>query len=295
LLERAKATGARSIAVVGTSKNAGKTVVTAALADALSRSGEPFGICSIGRDGEALDAILGTPKPRYFLRPGTLVATAAALLPKSPAIEIVAVAGTTSALGRIAVARVRVPALIEIVGPPGAAGLQRIVLRMQADGRFVLIDGALDRIAPVGYGVPKAIVVAVGAAGGATPDHALDDVEALVRKLRLPARDSNGDAVRIDGALTAGAAADLARARERRQIVVSNPTQIAFGGRTFLRIASVLDLRCERQLRVVACSVAPLAAERAFEPRSFARNVAARTGLPVYDVYAATITEPSAA
>ena len=140
-----------------------------------------------------------------------------------------------------------------------------------------------------------AIVVAVGAAAGPTPARALDEIAALVGRLRLPAADPARDAVRIAGALGAGAAAAFARAGERRQIVVADPTRVSFGGRTFLEISTRLDLRCERTLRVVACSVAPLAAERSFEPRSFARAVAQRTGLPTYDVYAGTVAEPSAA
>ena len=51
LLARARALRAPSLAVVGTSKNAGKSVVVAALADALQREGAPYGICSLGRDG----------------------------------------------------------------------------------------------------------------------------------------------------------------------------------------------------------------------------------------------------
>ena len=54
-------------------------------------------------------------------------------------------------------------------------------------------------------------------------------------------------------------------------------------------LAAKLDLRCERPLHPVACTVAPLFGERRFEPRAFARAVAARTGLPVFDIYAGTV------
>jgi hypothetical protein len=59
-----------------------------------------------------------------------------------------------------------------------------------------------------------------------------------------------------------------------------------FGGRAFTTLAARLDLRCERPLRPIACTVAPRGAERAFEPRAFLRAVADATGLPAYDVYA---------
>jgi len=287
--------------------------VISALAAALAREGRPFGLCSIGRDGEAADAVDAAPKPRYFLRPGATLATASALVPRSPALEIIRVTSETSALGAIVLARVRAPGFVEIAGPPSASALRRIVRALAGDGRLVLVDGAVDRIAAlregddaivvaVGAAVSATparaldeIVVAVGAAVSPTPARALDEIAALTGRLRLPAVDPARDAVRIAGALGAGAAAAYARAGERRQIVVADPTRISFGGRTFLEISARLDLRCERTLRVVACSVAPLGPQRSFEPRTFARAVAERTGLPTYDIYAGTVAEPSAA
>jgi len=287
LLGRARAVGARSLAVVGTSKNAGKSVVVAALTEALWRAGEPYGLCSIGRDGEGADALNAAPKPRFFLRAGAQVATAASLVPRSPALEITAVTDERSALGPIVLARVRAPGFIEIAGPPSADALRRIAAALAADGRFVAIDGAVDRIAALRDG-DDAIVVAVGAAGAPTLDHAVDDVAALVARLRLPAFDPDRPFVFVEGALTAAAAAGFARAGEQRQIVVRDPTRVAFAGRAFAEVAARLDLRCERTLRPIACTVAPIGSERAFEPRAFARAVAERTGLPVFDVYAGT-------
>jgi hypothetical protein len=294
LLALARTNGARSIAVVGTSKNAGKTVAVAALADALARRGEPFGICSIGRDGEAVDAVDASPKPRLFLRPGAMVATGARLIPRSPALEITALTELPSALGPIVLAHVRAPGYVEISGPPSAHALRHAARLLASDGRLVLIDGAVDRIAALAAG-EDAIVVAVGASGMATPARALDEVEGLVARLRLAPLDPERPAVRIEGALTASAAWGYARAEERRQIVVRDPTRVAFGGRAFLELAARIDVRCEQPLCVVACTVAPASSELTFEPRAFARAVAERTGLPAFDVYAGSVAEPSAA
>jgi hypothetical protein len=294
LLALARSTRAPSIAVVGTSKNAGKTVVISALAGGLERSGTPFGLCSIGRDGEAADVIDAGPKPRLFLRPGALLATAAELVPRTPALEIVAHSGERSALGEIVLARVRAPGRFEIAGPPSAAALRRIVRGLALGGRIVLVDGAVDRTAALRDG-GDAIVVAVGAATAGALARAVDEVAALVRRLRLPRADGTGDEVRLAGALTANAAAAFARAGERRQIVVADPTHVALRGRAFLEFAERLDLRCERTLNVIACTVAPIGPERAFEPQAFARAVARRTGLPTYDVYAGSVALPDAA
>lgn len=260
--------------------------MVAALAESLGRTAAGYALCSIGRDGESVDALDAASKPRFWLRPGAFVATAQSLVPRSPALEIVAMTGEQSALGPIAVARVRAPGFVELAGPPAASALRRIVRTLGALAPLVLVDGAVDRIAALRDGA-DAIVVAVGAAGAATLEHAVDDVAALVARLALPALDPALAHVPIAGALTLARAAELVRAGERRQVVVRDGTHVAFGGRAYLQLAARLALRCQVVLRPVACTVAPLGAERAFEPRAFARAVARRTGLPVYDVYAA--------
>jgi hypothetical protein len=284
LLARARAAGARSLAVVGTSKNAGKTVSIAAVCAALQAERTPFGLCSVGRDGEAVDALEAIAKPRFFLREGTLLATAAALLPRHPAVEVLEMRTERGALGPIAIVRVRAPGFFEVAGPSSASGLRRIADRLVELAGFGLIDGAVDRVAAL-RNSNDAIVVAVGATA-ATQAHAVEDAQALVERLRLPRFDATRTALHVSGALTAEMAAELARAGERRQIVVADPTQIAFGGRAFLALSSQLELRCERELCPIACTVAPRSPQRAYEPRSFLRAVAAATGLPAYDVYA---------
>jgi hypothetical protein len=286
LLARARATGAASIAVVGTSKNAGKTVTVAALCAALEREGARFGLCSIGRDGEALDALDASPKPHLHLRAGALLATPAPLLPAHPALEILASGGERSALGALAFARVRVAGTFVIAGPPSASALRRTVRRLHELGaETVVIDGAVDRLAALREG-DDAVVVAAGAAGAPTLERAVEDLHALVARLRLPRVDEARPALHIAGALSAAGASELIAAGERRQVVVGDPTQIVFAGRRFAAFASQLDLRCERALHVVACTVASRSPERTFEPRAFLRAAAAATGLPVYDVYA---------
>ena len=251
-------------------------------------------MCSIGRDGEAADALDASPKPRFFLRAGTAVATAAALVPRTPAFEIAGRTGETSALGPIVLVRVRQPGYIEVAGPPSATAVRRVAATLGAGGRLVLIDGAVDRLAAL-RGADDAIVVAVGAASAPTPERAADAAAGLVARLRLRPADPGRECVEVAGALTASAAAAFAAASERRQVVVQDATHVAFGGRAFLELNRRLDLRCRHVLRPVACTVAPRSLERSFDPQDFASLIAQRTGLPVYDVYAGTVTEASAA
>jgi uncharacterized NAD-dependent epimerase/dehydratase family protein len=85
LLKMVRGSGARSAFVVGTGKNVGKTVTMRAMYEAAYGAGLCVGLASVGRDGEAVDAGDAQPKPRLFLRPGTVVATAREILPASPA------------------------------------------------------------------------------------------------------------------------------------------------------------------------------------------------------------------
>ncbi|MBV9103667.1 MAG: hypothetical protein JO060_08750 [Candidatus Eremiobacteraeota bacterium] len=161
LIAHARAAAKRSIVVVGTAKNVGKTVTVTAMAEALERRAEAFGLCSIGHDGESLDVLEGTAKPRVFLRAGAFFVTARALLPAHPATEILEMPGEDSALGPIVVARVRTAGFFEIAGPPSAAALRRMIQRLFAHGAVtVLVDGAIDRIAAVRS--EDAIVIATG-------------------------------------------------------------------------------------------------------------------------------------
>ncbi|MEO6913134.1 MAG: hypothetical protein ABI182_03815 [Candidatus Baltobacteraceae bacterium] len=290
LLDLAHSHGMRSIVVVGTGKNVGKTVVVRALCESAWAADPTLGLTSIGRDGEAFDVSDALAKPRLFLRQGTLIATARAAVPATPACEIVDLSNLHTAIGDLLYARVRTGAYYEIAGPPTAWGIRAVIERLFDLGcSRVIVDGAVDRIAALAGG-KDGVIVATGAAAGATPQEAVENITALVRRLGVPIVDSARPMLRIDGALTAEAAAAFSEARERRQIVVRDPTQITFSAKAFLRAAERLDLRCERPLTVIAATVASIGRERYFEPDEFARRVAQATALPTFDLYTGKAT-----
>ena len=276
---------ARSVFVVGTGKNVGKTVAMRAIYEAAVDAGVRVGLTSIGRDGEAYDAGDAQPKPRLYLHAQTIVATARNVLPVTPASEILAVTPWRTAAGDVVVARVVAPAYYELVGPPTASGLRATVERLSSESQLTIVDGAIDRVAALAGG-NDAIVVACGASAAGTIAEASDAIGALVARLRVPRFDPALGAVRVEGALTPAKAAAFVAARERRQIVVRDPTQIALTGKAAAHAFSTLTVRCERPLRVLAATVASIGRDRAFEPREFARAVAVATALPTFDVYA---------
>jgi uncharacterized NAD-dependent epimerase/dehydratase family protein len=287
LLELARAGGARSLFVVGTGKNVGKTVAMRAVYEAALAAGLCVALTSIGRDGEAVDAGDAQPKPRLHLMPGTLVATASGVLPRSPASRLLERSHLRTAAGPLVYAEVAQAAFYELVGPPTASGIREAVELLRGWADFTIVDGAIDRVAALAGG-DDAVIVASGASAAGTMGEAVDAAAALVRRLRVAKYDEGEALLRIDGALTASRVAGLIAARERRQIVVRDPTQIALSGKSAAHAFAQLTIRCERPLRVVAATVASIGRDRAFEPRAFAEAVASATGLPVFDVYAGT-------
>jgi hypothetical protein len=277
LLELAGAANARSIFVVGIGRDVGKTTALRAIYDAAYDLRAPVGVASCG--------IAASRKPRLWLKSRTVFVTARDALPRTPAVEILRLSPLRIAGSALLYARVAAPGLYELAGPPTASGVRDVVDDLSALSELVIVDGAVDRVAALA-GTDGAIVVACGAAAAKTTAEAVDEVASLVARLSVPAYDPVEPALHLEGALTPSSAAALIAARDRRQIVVRDPTQIALSGKAGTRALVQLRVRCRRPLRVIAATVASIASERSFEPRAFARAVADATGLPTFDVYA---------
>ena len=114
---------------------------------------------------EPFDALDTEPKPRVRLAAGTLVALPAGLVPRSPALSLLD-RGHESALGTMMFARAVSVTTCEIGGPPTSRAMRATIDRLRSLGEGpVLVDGAIDRIAPLAGG-DDAIVLATGAASG---------------------------------------------------------------------------------------------------------------------------------
>jgi hypothetical protein len=288
LLDIALAGGTRTIVVVGTAKNAGKTTTFNALRASALRRGMVGAVMSIGRDGEAVDALDGLPKPRVRVESGTVLALPRDLVPRSPALEILE-CGEPSALGPMIFARARFGADCEIGGPPTARAVRATIERLRAlTSGPTFVDGAIDRVAPLAGGTGDAIVIAIGAGGGSVEAIA-ERARSTIARLTIPVRDprvEQADELIVDGALDARDAEELLKTRPAGRIVVADPTRIALRGKLLDAFMAVFDLRCRRPLRVVACTTSSASSGRALDPRALVRAVAAAGGLPTFDVVA---------
>ena len=112
-----------------------------------------------------------------------------------------------------------------------------------------MIDGALDRMAALRQG--DAVVVATGAAAAPTIRRMTEVTVEIVRRLKTAAYNPALPFVRVDGALTSERVNDLVRAGEKRQVVVADATRIIARGQAL----DALDVRCERPVRPIACTV----------------------------------------
>ena len=197
--------GWHRVALVGASKNAGKTTALNALSAAASQHGERVGLVSIGVDGEAYDAWLDIPKPLVRVEKGTVLVTSEqAARDAGRLLKIMGPTGFDSALGPTVVARARAPGGIQLCGIPHRAHLIRAVQALvDAGAARVLVDGAYHRQAAAHADVVEACVVAVGAVLGASPEEVAERAAVTLLALATPAHEGPTSGwIALTGALT---------------------------------------------------------------------------------------------
>ena len=155
----------RIVSIVGMCKNAGKTTVLNELIASYNRLGVSLGITSIGLDGEDVDLVTGTDKPRVHVLRGTLIATAQELLLKSDFTrEILQTTGFNTPLGEVVLARARSDGHALIGGSAINSQIAIVCAQLKEFGaEKILIDGAINRKAVSGPGVTEAVVLCSGA------------------------------------------------------------------------------------------------------------------------------------
>jgi hypothetical protein len=153
-----------TIAIVGLSKNAGKTTVLNALVRRFSGRLH-LGLMSIGVDGEERDAWSGREKPVIPVLEGMLVASASMALDVNPGHwEILESCGIDSTMGEVFLARAKQETRVKLAGiPTREKALKATRLLKEAGADLVLLDGAYDRKSASSPLVSDAVVGVVGA------------------------------------------------------------------------------------------------------------------------------------
>lgn len=176
------------LAVIGLSKNAGKTVTLNHLVRAAAGRGIPLGLVSTGRDGEVEDAITELPKPRIWAPAGAVLATARGALPACEAkLDVLTELSLTTPFGRVVLCRVVEEGQVLLIGPGSRNRVATVLEHLEAAGaQFSLVDGSFDRIAAAAPDVTGRVVLAAGAAYSAQESETLSQVRHVLESFSLP-------------------------------------------------------------------------------------------------------------
>lgn len=192
-----KVLGVKSLSIVGTAKNTGKTETLNYILKRLERVApdKTIGLTSIGLEGEKRDQVTQTEKPEIVLRSGNLFVTAESCYrQKELSSEVLGVERWyTTSTGRLIYAKAKGRGKVLIAGPPTTQGLKKVVGELSKIGvQLTIIDGALSRKSLASPAVADALVLATGAALSAQPEQLIQQTKDLVSQIRLPALPNRG-------------------------------------------------------------------------------------------------------
>jgi hypothetical protein len=165
-------TGTMKTAIVGMTKNVGKTVTLNYLVGKFEECAIKTGLVSAGYDGERFDRLTLKDKPRIYAPQGSLVATAKACFDAADAeLELLEISSLSTPLGQVYLALVNKAGLVELAGPGSVSGLDKLIDKMAGFGaEHIVVDGAINRIASASPLLTEATILATGASLGPTMD-----------------------------------------------------------------------------------------------------------------------------
>lgn len=181
------------VSIVGMSKNSGKTVALNHLLGEAYEEGLNIGITSIGRDGESIDIVTETEKPPIFVEEGTYIATATSMLSLGDAnIEIIRVTEFSTPMGEIVIGRVRDGGYVQIAGPQRLSEIKAVSdIMLDLGAKFIIIDGALDRLSQAAPAISEATILSTGAVLSRDMNKVIEETIHVVNTLGTPVVENN--------------------------------------------------------------------------------------------------------
>jgi hypothetical protein len=178
----------KTISIVGMAKNSGKTVALNHLISEAIEEGIILGIISTGRDGESIDVVTETEKPKIFAEIGTIIATTTEMLSLGDAtVEIIYVTDYRTPLGKIIIGRVKDSGYIQIAGPQTVNEIKKVSsLMLNLGAELVIIDGALDRRSSAAPSIADAAILSTGAVLSRDMDKVIEETIHIVNLFNLP-------------------------------------------------------------------------------------------------------------
>ena len=178
-----------SISIIGMSKNAGKTTALNKILAECRERDIKIGLTSIGRDGEDIDIVTGTGKPKIYVAKDTLIATAADLLKKSDITkEIVRTTDINTPMGEVVIVRARSDGYVQIGGSSIGSQIVGLINDFRELGADkVLVDGAISRKTFSSPVISDAAILSTGASLSADMDKVVGETAFVARLLTLRA------------------------------------------------------------------------------------------------------------
>jgi len=178
-----------SISIIGMSKNAGKTTALNKILAECRERDIRIGLTSIGRDGEEVDIVTGTGKPKIYVAKGTLIATAADLLKKSDITkEIVRTTDINTPMGEVVIVRARSDGYVQIGGSSIGGQIVGLISDFRELGADkVLVDGAISRKTFSSPIISDAAILSTGASLSADMNKVVRETAFVTRLLTLGA------------------------------------------------------------------------------------------------------------
>lgn len=179
--------GYKRISIIGMEKNVGKTTLLNFLIKKIGDK-KVVGLTSIGRDGEEVDVVTTTSKPRIFVYPNTIIATARDCLRNCDITrEILYTTDFSTPMGNIVIVRAITAGYVDIAGPSFNSQIKEILELMERFGSGLsIVDGALSRKGSAMSDVTEATILSTGAALSLDMGKVIDETKTTVSLLQLP-------------------------------------------------------------------------------------------------------------
>jgi len=268
------------IVIIGMAKNSGKTTTLNHLIKTFRKEGQRVALTSIGRDGESVDVVTGTDKPRIYVYRDTIIATAEKLLPLCDiSKEIIAVTKIHTPLGRVVIVRALSDGFVQLGGPSIAAQMAELLCELPGDR--ILIDGAVSRKAQASIG--DAVVLCTGASYSPSMIDTIQETQHVVNMFNLP-RFEGENYIYVPGAITDSV---LSGIETGTTVVAEDPGKILVTATAYERLlARKINLAVKKTLRLVALTINPTSPYNAgYNSRDFLEKMREAVTIPVYNLH----------
>ena len=233
----------KTLGVLGTAKNTGKTTTLNAVIKCLSK--HRLAITSIGFDGENIDFITGLPKPKVLVDQGMIVATTDKSERYSTAkMGLLLQTNIKTAMGIVGIYRVKEPGTAVLVGPNRGSELKTLINQTERfEAELLMVDGAVNRMIP--FQSVENIIIATGASRSTEVETLLTETLVMIKCFKLPTIEADDfhrvqnlitkddidalhgkDKILVQGIVTSEALKHLLSLEKKIKLLLSSPMHI---------------------------------------------------------------------